>query len=144
MQFARHVPFIQHLGLRLEAFGGGEATVVLDLRPEHHNSHQMAHGGILLTLMDTCMANAGRAALRPDGGGAELGMITVELKTSFMQPARGRRIVARGKALHHTSSLCFCEGEIRDEHDHLIARGSGTFRYVRAKPQAPVNAKEET
>ena len=100
MQFARHVPFIQHLGLRLEAFGGGEATVVLDLRPEHHNSHQMAHGGILLTLMDTCMANAGRAALRPNGGGAELGMITVELKTSFMQPARGQRIVARGKQFY--------------------------------------------
>lgn len=136
MDFARQIPFMKHLGVRLEAVGEGQSQVVLDLKPEHHNSHQMAHGGILLTLMDVCMASAGRSAARPHGTGADLGLLTIEMKTSFMQPATGQRIIARGRCVHHTASMCFCEGELQDEHGHMIARGSGTFRYVRAKPQA--------
>lgn len=135
LDFARHVPFIKHLGVRLESVGEGQSTIVLDLRPEHHNSHQMAHGGILLTMMDICMATAGRSAARPHGGGEELGLLTIELKTSFMQPATGQRIIARGRCVHRTTSMCFCEGELQDEHGHLVARASGTFRYMRAKPQ---------
>lgn len=141
MEFARQVPFMKHLGVKLEAVGEGKSQVCLELRPEHHNSHQMAHGGILLTLMDVCMATAGRSAARPHGGGEDLGLLTIEMKTTFMQPGTGQRITARGRCVHHTTSMAFCEGELQDEHGHLIARGSGTFRYVRAKPQ---NKSKET
>ena len=84
----------------------------------------MAHGGVLLSLLDVVMAMAGWS-LDP---GAE-GGVTVEMKTSFLQPAKaGSRLTASAHALHSSRSLAFCEGEIRDTDDRLIAKAMGTFK----------------
>jgi len=95
------------------------------------NSWSVAHGGVLLSLLDVAMAVAGWS-LDPDAEGG----VTVEMKTSFLQPAMaGSRLTASAHAFHRTRSLAFCEGEIRDGGDRLIAKAMGTFK-TRKKTQA--------
>ena len=135
IEFTRHIPFIEHLGIEIEASGEGTSTLRLDVRPEQMNSMQMAHGGVLMTLLDVCMAQAARSLARHQGD-EDHGVITIEMKATFIQAATGERVIARGNCLHRSGSMSFCEGELHDEHGRLLARGSGTFKYARAKPPA--------
>jgi uncharacterized protein (TIGR00369 family) len=56
----------------------------------------VTHGGALMTLLDVAMATAARSA-NPD-----MGVVTIEMKTSFMQPAPSGPLVARGRLMHRT------------------------------------------
>jgi uncharacterized protein (TIGR00369 family) len=56
--------------------------------------------------------------------------VTIEMKTTFLQPAQeNSRLEATGRAYHRSRSMAFCEGEIRDQDDRLIAKSSGIFKY---------------
>ena len=57
MQFARH-PFIHLLGAELLRFEDGETEIALEIRDELQNSWQVAHGGVVMTLLDVAMAHA--------------------------------------------------------------------------------------
>lgn len=122
------VPFLKLLGVRCLRADLGEGEVVLSLKPEHNNSWEVAHGGVLLTLMDVGMAIAARAA---DSGGR--GVVTIELKTSFMQAAKGIVRVA-AKTVHITPTLAFVEAKLYDERDAICCMGSATFKYFKELP----------
>ncbi|RZT91422.1 PaaI family thioesterase [Rivibacter subsaxonicus] len=132
MDFPIHIPLVEDLGFELLHFGGGEAAIALDLKERHTNSFKVAHGGISMTLLDVAMAHAARSvnAEQPNHGP---GVVTVEMKTSFMRPGEGR-IVATGKLLHRTATLAFCEGRVESERGELIAHATATFKYLRAVP----------
>jgi len=121
------IPFLQDLGVEIISMANGEAEIALNLEPRHMNSWHVVHGGVTMTLLDVAMALAGRS-LDPD---ARAG-VTVEMKTSFLQPGGkpGGRIVAKGKAFHRSTTMCFCEGEAWGG-GKLIAKAMGTFKYVR-------------
>lgn len=125
--FPSEIPFVHDLGLEFCGMGNGEAQIELALAPRHMNSWQVAHGGVIMTLLDVVMSMAGRS-LDPDARGG----VTIEMKTSFFQPGghAGARIVARGKVLHSTRTMCFCEGEIWNG-DKLAAKATGTFKYLK-------------
>jgi uncharacterized protein (TIGR00369 family) len=91
------------------------------------NSWQVAHGGVSMALLDVAMALAGRS-LDPE---AQAG-VTVEMKTSFLQSGGkpGSRLVARGKAFHRSTTMCFCEAELWNG-DKLVAKAMGTFKYLK-------------
>ena len=107
--------------------GDGESQVALTLQKRHLNSWHVAHGGITMTLLDVVMSMAGRS-LDPEARGG----VTVEMKTSFMQPGgrEGSRIVAKGRALHRSTTMVFCEGELWNG-DKLVAKAMGTFKYLK-------------
>ncbi len=80
-----------------------------------------------MTLLDVAMAVAGRS-LDPAAGGG----VTVEMKTSFLQPANaGTRLITSAHAFHRTSTMAFCDGEVRDTGERLIAKAMGTFKYLK-------------
>ncbi len=106
-------------------------------RPEHLNSFGIVHGGAVMTLLDVVMASAARS-LQP-----EMGMITIELKTSFMRAAQGT-LTAHGKVLHRSRKMVFVEGRIVDEQGQLCAHATGTFKYApRNTPPVPQGAGGE-
>jgi len=122
--FRHKIPFIQELGVEFISAADGRSVIALNLADWHMNSWSVAHGGVLLSLLDVAMASAGWS-LDPDAEGG----ITVEMKTSFLQPAKaGSRLVASAHAFHSSRTLAFCEGEIRDNDDRLIAKAMGTFK----------------
>ena len=135
MQFTARIPFVDLLGLELLKFENGEAEIALTLREELCNSWHVAHGGVTMTLLDVAMAHAARSIASVDEQGKGLSVVTIEMKTSFMRPGLGR-LVAKGRVLHATASLVFCEGTVTGEQGDLLAQASGTFKYLRGLPGA--------
>src|SRR5256885_3106504 len=78
--FRADIPFVNDLGVEFLAADAGRATVALQLHARHLNSWNVAHGGVIMTLLDVAMAVAGRS-LDPGAGGG----VTVEMKTSFVR-----------------------------------------------------------
>lgn len=132
MEFPRHIPFVEHLGFELLKFEGGEAEIAVELRDALCNSWMVAHGGLTMTLLDVAMAHAARSPM-PGEEPSSQGVVTIEMKTSFMRPGLGR-MVARARLVHGTASLAFCEGSVFDGNGELVAQASGTFKYMRGLP----------
>jgi uncharacterized protein (TIGR00369 family) len=125
--FPINIPFVEELGIYLVSSGAGRSIIRLDTQPQHLNSWGVAHGGVVMTLLDVAMATAGRT-LRTDLGTG--GNVTIEMKSSFLRPARGR-LEVRGVCLHATSTMAFCEAELYGEDLELAAKSSGTFKFFR-------------
>lgn len=119
------VPFVESLGIELHGFGDGHAELRVDLDEAHLNAWDVAHGGVVMTLLDVAMAMAARS-----GTGHTGGVATIEMKTSFLRPAE-HQLRAVAKVLHRTPTLAFCEGSLFDDDGRLCASASGTFKILR-------------
>jgi len=124
LDFGPEVPFVTELGFTLHQMEGGASELRYAPRAQHLNSFGVVHGGACMTLLDVAMAVAARS-LQPD-----MGVVTIEMKTSFMQPARGA-LVARGRLLHRTRTMAFVEGTVQDIEGRVCSHATGTFRYLR-------------
>jgi uncharacterized protein (TIGR00369 family) len=138
LPFPIHIPFVEELGLELHAFGGGQAEIQLDLAQAHLNSFAVAHGGVVMTMLDVAMAHAARSfGVAPGTDPREAqgvpGVVTIEMKTSFMQAGQGR-LRAVAQVLHRTATLAFCEGSVFDAKGRRCAHATATFKYLRQLP----------
>jgi uncharacterized protein (TIGR00369 family) len=131
LDFTRRIPFVDTLGLELWRFEGGHSELRLELREPLTNSLAVAHGGVLMTMLDVAMAHAARSIHARTA--ADHGVVTIEMKTSFVRPATGR-LRCEGALLYRTTGLAFCEGRLFDAGDRLCAHATGTFKYLRARP----------
>ena len=127
LSFGVAIPFVDHLGFTLERFENGESELHYTAAPEHLNSFFVTHGGACMTLMDVTMAAAARS-VQP-----EMGVVTIEMKTSFMHPARGP-LTGRGRLLHRTATMAFTEAKIYDAAGRLCSHSTGTFKFVKRLP----------
>ncbi len=127
MNFGAEIPFVTHLGFALELFEGGNSAIGYTPAPEHLNSFAVTHGGAIMTMLDVTMATAARSAQK------DMGVVTIEMKTSFMRPAPGdgSRLTARGRLIHRTATLAFTEATLYDASDKPCAHATGTFKYVK-------------
>ena len=116
------IPFAERLGIRLIQRAVGDVILELDLNEDHMNSWQMAHGGVIMSMLDIAMATSAKSLDDASSDAA-----TVELKTNFLKAATGR-ITARALAQRAGRSLVFVEGELRNEPQDLLARATGTFK----------------
>ena len=120
-----HIPFLRFLGMREEPAPPGQARMLLpELKPEHCNLLPAAHGGVVMTLLDVAMARAAIAAPSAASGA----VVTVEMSSRFLKPARGP-LVATGQAISAGRSLCTCQAEVRQVDGTLVATAQGTFKY---------------
>lgn len=127
-EYGTPLPFIDHLGIERLDNSAGRALLTLKLKPEHRNSWQAAHGGVIMTLLDSAMSLAARMHLQ----GAPGGILTMEMNAKFISPAMGGRLDAEGRVIGGKSTL-FCEAEVRDEAGRLVAKGMGTLKTARKK-----------
>ena len=127
MEFSVRIPFVELLGFELLSMADGQAEIAFKPSDDHLNSFDVVHGGASMTLMDVVMAHAARS-VEPT-----MGCVTIEMKTSFLRPGM-KRLIGRGKLLHRTSSMAFCEGSVVDEAGELVAHSTGTFKYLRGLP----------
>ena len=137
MNFGADIPFVTHLGFELVLFEGGQSQIDYLPLPEHLNSFYVTHGGAVMTLLDVTMATAARSVQQ------DMGVVTIEMKTSFMQPARGQ-LSAKGRLMHRTRSMAFTEATLYDAEGRACAHATGTFKYVKRllmEPQGPAPAQ---
>ena len=121
------VPFVEHLGFTLEKFEGGESELRYTAAAEHLNSFAVTHGGACMTLLDVTMAVAARSVQQ------DMGVVTIEMKTSFMLPATGP-LVAKGRLMHRSATMAFTEATIFDAKGRACTHATGTFKYVKRLP----------
>lgn len=130
LNFGVAIPFVDHLGFELRQFDGGLSELAYEPRPEHLNSFAVTHGGALMSLLDVAMASAARSVQK------DMGAVTIEMKTSFMQAARGK-LTAKGHLMHRTATMAFVEATVVDAAGRACAHATGTFKYVRRLPTGP-------
>jgi uncharacterized protein (TIGR00369 family) len=133
MEFGVDIPFVHHLGFDLVLFDDGRSEIGYEPQPEHLNSFGVTHGGACMTLLDVTMAVAARSVQK------DMGVVTIEMKTTFMQPARGK-LSGRGRLMHRTATMAFVEATIYDAEDRACAHSTGTFKYVKRLPTGPKSA----
>jgi uncharacterized protein (TIGR00369 family) len=128
-EYGTPLPFIDHLGIERVQNGDGRALLALQLKRAFRNSWKAAHGGVIMTLLDSAMSLAARMHLQ----GAAGGMLTIEMNAKFISPGVGSELTAEGKVIGGGKTTLFCEAEVRDETGKLVAKGMGTLKPVRKK-----------
>ncbi|HXM82106.1 MAG TPA: PaaI family thioesterase [Burkholderiales bacterium] len=125
--YQKRIPFVSHLKILTETLGEGTARLSLPIEPHLTNSIGTVHGGVIMSLLDVALCTAART-LHPDS----LGVITIDMSTSFIGGGSGPRLLAEARVLKNGRSMIFVEGEAKNEDDSLVAKAIATVR-VRLK-----------
>jgi uncharacterized protein (TIGR00369 family) len=126
-EYQKRIPFITHLKIQTDQLGEGSARLSLPVEPHLTNSLGTAHGGVIMSLLDVAVCTAART-LHPDS----IGVITIDLSTSFIGGASGARLYAEARVLKDGRTMSFVEAEAKNEDGSLVAKAIATVR-VRLK-----------
>jgi uncharacterized protein (TIGR00369 family) len=119
-------PWVQALGLRVEAVGEGEATLRLPFDPSLTRVGGTICGQSMMAAADTAMVFAISSQL-----GGFRPMTTVTLNTSFMRPVSGSDLLVVARVLKPGRSLVFGEVEMSSAADgRLAAHATMTYALV--------------
>ena len=99
----------------------GRITVAFQARREFCNLIGSVQGGMLTAMLDLAMSFAVLCAL--DDGHA---VPSLEVKTSFIAPARPGEIVGEGMLVRRGRSIAFMEGRLTDLQGNLLTTASAT------------------
>jgi uncharacterized protein (TIGR00369 family) len=120
-EFTKHIPFSEHLGIKVESLEKGVARLSMVVKPEFMTSWGTAHGGSILSLLDITLSMTARTLYDPPRS-----IMTIDLNTQFIGTATGL-LRAEGRVMKAGKTLIFCEGEARSEAGDLVAKAIGTF-----------------
>jgi uncharacterized protein (TIGR00369 family) len=116
--------FMHLIGADLTRIEPGRVEVELTLGQQHQQQKGFVHGGLTATMADLA-AGFAAVTLVPD----TTGVVTVELKTSYLHPGVGQKLRAVGWVLKAGRRLHFCEAEVWCD-DLLIAKATATMAVV--------------
>ena len=122
--FGIEIPFIEKMAMDVEKISEDLVHVHLDLQPWQCNSFGVAHGGVMMTLLDFAMAMAAKVKHSHLGGA-----MTIDMSTSFIKGGKGKMVV-HGTVLKAGKSIQFCEASAYDASGDLLAKSMGTFKLV--------------
>jgi len=128
-EYQKKIPFVAHLRILTETLGEGSARLSMPIEPHLMNSLGTAHGGVIMSLLDVALCTAART-LHPES----VGVITIDLSTSFIGAATGRKLFADARVLRDGRSMSFVEAEAKNEDGSLVAKAIATVR-VRHKKE---------
>jgi uncharacterized protein (TIGR00369 family) len=116
-------PWVQALGLQVERFGDGEATLRLPYSDQLARIGGMVCGQALMAAADTAMVLAIVTQL-----GNRRPMTTVQLNTSFLKPLAGQDALVTARVIRAGKSLVFGEIDIVAASDgKSVSRASTTY-----------------
>jgi uncharacterized protein (TIGR00369 family) len=125
--FGFHIPYLEHLGVEPVLCKDDRAVIRMPFAAHLLNSHGHIHGGALMSVLDFTLSAAGRSH-DPLG----VGLATIDMSTSFLSPGKSDLTIT-ATCIRRGSSICFCEGEIRDTDNLLIAKATASFKLIKAK-----------
>jgi uncharacterized protein (TIGR00369 family) len=128
--YQKKVKFAAHLGIEQVALEPGVARMACALQPHMTNSWGIAHGGVIMTLLDVTLCMAART-LHPHSAG----IMTIEMSTAFIDGGKGT-LQSEAHVLRNGRSLIFVDGEVRNEDGTLVAKAQGTVRARQAEKGA--------
>jgi len=97
----------------------------LQVQSQHHNGIGIAHGGMLMTLMDQAVSLIAWSAA------GRIPCATIQLDTHFVAPAQaGDFIIAQAEVTRQTSSLIFLRGTL-SVGGQIIMTAQGVMKVMR-------------
>ena len=119
------------LGASLVHVAPGMVEIALPASPSVSQQHGFIHAGALAAIADTA---AGYAALSlmPPG----VGVLTTEFKINLVAPAKGDRVIARGRVVKAGRTLTLGQTEVVAESatgEKLVALLTATFMVIEGR-----------
>jgi uncharacterized protein (TIGR00369 family) len=116
------------LGMEIVRVDPGEVVFAVASTPQTGNGMEIAHGGLLATLMDFACFCA--VSTRLDAGAR---LFTIELKVAYLRPvpADGARVEAVGRALRVGGRVAYADALARDASGELVAQATSSLSVVR-------------
>ena len=113
-------PYVNLLDINLVQLDEGYAELSMPIMNKHTNLYNVAHGGALASLADTCMGVACATTGKK--------VVTLEMNMNFIKGAVPQlELRGIGKIIHNGKSTIVAEGQILDSQNNMIATARGTF-----------------
>lgn len=122
------------IGARLTRVAPGEADVELPFRDDLTQQNGFLHAGIVSTVLDSACGYAA-FTLMP----AEAGVLSIEFKVNLLAPARGERVIARGRVVRAGRTISVCTADafaIQDGAERHVATMTATLMAVTSRENA--------
>jgi len=118
--------FLDRLGVKPVTVEKGSAVFEVTVDASHLRTMGIAHGGLVATMLDSCLGCACWTLAPPDNH-----VVTVQLNINYIRPAwLGETLTARAEVRHAGQMTAVSRGEIRTGEGALVAAASGTFMYL--------------
>jgi len=118
------VGFRKWLGLNYEVMEDGHAEVSIDLTEDMYNLREVAHGGVVASLIDVTM---GTAASGGNYATRKRPMVTLEMKVNYVAGAKGKALRAVADVVRAGSRTAVVRCEVKTDRGEVCAVGLGTF-----------------
>ncbi len=111
--FARQ-SFLAAIGAKLIRVGHGEVDI--ELAPGGHIGQQsgLVHAGVVAAIADTACGYAALTLMPPGSD-----VVSVEFKVNLLAPARGERVIARGRVVRSGRTITVCSADVFDGDTHV-------------------------
>jgi uncharacterized protein (TIGR00369 family) len=119
-------PAAELLGWEALSIEPGRVRVRYTAREAFYNPMGTVQGGFLAAMLDDAMGPA-LFTLLEEGQHAP----TLDMKVSFIRPARAGTLIAEGRVMHKGRNIAFVEGDLRTEDGELVATSTATLRIGR-------------
>ena len=119
-------PFLSFMGMGLEELREGYARFSMEVRPEFMQGAGIMQGGLCVAFSSETVAHAVMTTLAPGEN-----ITTLELKNSFLAPARSGRLTAEATVFKRGRSVVIVDCIVRDDQGRDISRSSSTLMVLK-------------
>ena len=117
------------IGARLTRVALGEVDIEVAMRDDLVQQHGFLHAGVLASAADSACGYAALSLMPVDAA-----VLSIEFKINMLAPARGERVVARGRVLRAGRTITVCRGDVTaytGSAERLVATMVATMMTVR-------------
>ena len=128
--FARQ-PAMETMGITVSDVAPGRVWLTMPFNEALTQQHGFLHAGVVTSALDTAAGFAAYTLMPEDAG-----VLTVELKTSLMAPAKGQRFNFEARVLKPGRTIIFTEAvahAIDDGREREIVRLTATMMVVQGR-----------
>ena len=125
-------PVCGFFGFEVEEVTAGAITLALPVKPEFGHAPGFFQGTIIGAVAEYAGSYAAYTLIPADWS-----RLTLDYTLKFLAPARGERLIGRGRVLSHGNSLSNCAADlfvVRDGEEHLCATALVTVRHTPPRP----------
>jgi uncharacterized protein (TIGR00369 family) len=111
--FARQ-SFLAAIGAKLIRVGHGEVDIELTAGGHIGQQSGLVHAGVVAAIADTACGYAALTLMPPGSD-----VVSVEFKVNLLAPARGERVIARGRVVRSGRTITVCSADVYDGDTHV-------------------------
>lgn len=113
---------MHHISFVLDDIEPGKTSGWLEIQDIHKQQKGLVHGGVIATVADIVAGFSAYTLVSEEDN-----VVTGEIKISFLRPAKGDRLYAKGWVIRQGKTLNFCEAEVWTESEGnkvIVAKAS--------------------